>query len=374
MSLRLLHSADWQIGAQFGQFEPAEAAYLVDARLETVRVIAALATEKRVDGVLVAGDVFDQQTVGDVVIRRLFAALEGFTGPWFLLPGNHDAALLESVWTRALRLGCVPANVHILTRPEPLLLPDHRLALIPAPLTQRNTFDDTTSWFDATETPEGFFRIGLAHGSVTGILQEGADATNPIAAGRAESARLDYLALGDWHGMLRINARTWYSGTHEQDRFRGNEPGHVLEVELAEPGTEPVVTPHRVSRFRWHRWEEAISVTSDIETLRAKINGLSGNDVLRLIVKGTASLADAEATLMLVDEARARARAVRADTSALQALPTLEEVAALASYGGYIARVVERLRECQNDPARSATATEALLLLAKYHRETGTHA
>ena len=41
---------------------------------------------------------------------------------------------------------------------------------------------------------------------------------------RAERARLDYLALGDWHGTLEIAPRTWYAGTPEPDRFRANEP------------------------------------------------------------------------------------------------------------------------------------------------------
>ena len=195
--MRLLHTADWQIGAQFGQFEPAEAAYLADARIETVRTIAALAREKQVDAVLVAGDVFDLQTVGDVVIRRLFSALEGYQGPWYLIPGNHDAALLESVWTRAARLGCIPPNAFPLLTPGVTLREDLRLAILAAPLTQRNTFDDTTREFDFLESPPGYFRVGLAHGSVTGILQEGADAANPIAAERASAARLDYLALGD---------------------------------------------------------------------------------------------------------------------------------------------------------------------------------
>ena len=33
----------------------------------------------------------------------------------------------------------------------------------------------TAEWFGAAETPEGFRRIGLAHGSVQGILAEGID-------------------------------------------------------------------------------------------------------------------------------------------------------------------------------------------------------
>ena len=369
--MRLMHTADWQIGAQFGQFEPAEAAYLADARVETVRTIAALAAERQVDAILVAGDVFDQQTVGDVVIRRLFAALEGFSGPWFMLPGNHDAALLESVWTRASRLNCIPPNAHPLLTPGVTLQEDCRLAILAAPLTQRNTFDDTTREFDSLETPEGYFRIGLAHGSVTGILQEGADAANPIAADRAVTARLDYLALGDWHGMYQANPRTWYSGTHEQDRFRGNEPGNVLEVVIPHPGADPVVTPHRVSRFRWHRWEKTISLPTDVDNLREQLLTLGATDILRLVVDGATSIASAEATHVLVDETRARIRALRVDTSALRVLPTEDELASLASRGGYLSRVVERLREAQQDPSQAATATDALLLLAQYSRDTG---
>ncbi len=112
--MRFLHTADWQIGTQFGQFTAEEATHLTEARFETVRRIVSLATQRKFDAVLVAGDVFDQQTVSDTVIRKLFSALAGYTGPWFMLPGNHDAALAESGWTRARWLGCVPANVKLL--------------------------------------------------------------------------------------------------------------------------------------------------------------------------------------------------------------------------------------------------------------------
>jgi hypothetical protein len=37
--------------------------------------------------------------VSDKTIRRLFNAMQGHAGSWVLLPGNHDAALAESVWT-----------------------------------------------------------------------------------------------------------------------------------------------------------------------------------------------------------------------------------------------------------------------------------
>lgn len=371
--IRFLHTADWQIGTQFGQFEPDEAAHLAEARFETVRRIADEAAARKVDAVLVAGDVFDLQTVSDTVIRRLFGALQAFSGPWIMLPGNHDAALVESVWTRAQRLNCIAPNVRLVLEPGVVLLDECRSALLCAPLTQRITYDDTTAFFDAAETPPGYHRVGLAHGSVSGILQEGIDSSNPIAPTRAASARLDYLALGDWHGHLRVDERIWYAGTHEQDRFRGNDPGFMLDVTLREPGASPRVEPVRVGKYQWRRWDETIAVPTDVDSLEARLAALNGNDVLRLAVSGTAALADAEALHVAVEEARARVRALRVDLSGLQVLPTADDLAELGAQSGYLAKVVARLRglqeDPQSDPREVARAAEALLLLARIQRE-----
>ena len=371
--IRFLHTADWQIGTQFGQFEPDEAAHLAEARFETVRRIAGEAAARNVDAVLVAGDVFDLQTVSDTVIRRLFGALQAFAGPWIMLPGNHDAALVESVWTRAQRLNCIAPNVRLVLEPGVVLLDACRCALLCAPLTQRITYDDTTGFFDSAQTPPGYHRVGLAHGSVSGILQEGIDSSNPIAPTRAASARLDYLALGDWHGHLRVDERIWYAGTHEQDRFRANDPGYMLDVTLNEPGASPVVEPVRIGQYQWHRWDETIDVPSDVETLKTRLATLGSHDVLRVTVGGTAALADAEALHLAVEETRARVRALRVDLSGLQVLPTDDDLAELGAQSGYLAKVVARLRglqeDPQSDPQEVKRAAEALLLLARFQRE-----
>ncbi|QCP47871.1 DNA repair exonuclease [Trinickia violacea] len=369
--MKVLHTADWQIGTQFGQFTPEEAAHLTEARFETVRNIASLATGRGVDAVVVAGDVFDQQTVSETLIRKLFAALSGYAGPWYLLPGNHDAALAESVWTRAQRVGCVPSNAHLLLEPGATLLHELKAALLCAPLTQRNTYEDTTAFFDNVETPEGYLRIGLAHGSVTGILQEEVDSKNPIAPTRAQTARLDYLALGDWHGEYRVNERICYSGTHEQDRFRSNEPGYVLEVELPAPGVEPIVQRTRVGKYQWHLLKPPLNVSSDVAQLRTQLEALGEKDILRIEVTGALALADAEAVNVLIEETRARVRALRSSTNGIKVLPTEDDLAALGAQSGYLARVVERLRALQGDATQAAVASEALLMLARFQRDTG---
>src|SRR5690554_2180752 len=200
------------MGRTYSRFDTEDGAALVEARYDAIERLAALATAHQCDAVLVAGDVFDAQTVSDRTIRRVFNATRSFEGPWVMLPGNHDAALAESVWTRAERLNAVPENVHLALEPGAIQLPDQGMAVLAAPLIQRHTYGDLTQPFDTMETPLNLLRIGLAHGSVQGLLPEDIDATNPIAPSRAETAKLDYLALGDWHGAKQINERTWYSG------------------------------------------------------------------------------------------------------------------------------------------------------------------
>ena len=115
MPLTLLHTADWQIGKQFAPIAGDAGAMLRTQRLETIRALAALASERCVDLVLVAGDVFEDNAVSDETLRRTMNALDGFEGPWVLLPGNHDAALAQSVWSRLRRLAIVPDNVVLAT-------------------------------------------------------------------------------------------------------------------------------------------------------------------------------------------------------------------------------------------------------------------
>src|SRR5690606_4559470 len=116
---------------------------------------------------------------------------------------------------------------HLFEQPGASVFEDLGCIVLAAPLTQRHTHSDLTGWFDVEPSDPALIRIGLAHGCVAGILPSNVDAGNPIAADRAVSARLDYLALGDWHGTRRVDPRTWYSGTPEPDRFRRNDPGNV---------------------------------------------------------------------------------------------------------------------------------------------------
>lgn len=368
---RFLHTADWQIGRLFSSFDPEDALPLAEARLAAVERLAALACTHEVDAVLVAGDVFDAQTVSERTIRRMFNAMAGFSGPWVLISGNHDAALAESVWTRARRLGAVPAHVHLALRPEPLLLEACRTAILPAPLSQRHTYGDSTAWFDTVETPAGWLRLGLAHGSVQGILAESmVDATNPIAPDRAARARLDYLALGDWHGGKRIEARCWYSGTPEPDRFKANDSGQALLVEIDAPGVEPRVQALRTAQFDWLELSASLRVASDLDGLLQRLQDLPAHTVLSLQLEGQLALDLHQRLNAALAVLRGRLRHLSVEASALNLAPTDEDIAALQA-DGYLAEVIAELRELgaagtapsSEEPGEAEIAREALALL-----------
>ncbi len=362
--VRLLHTADWQIGKLYGAFEPADAALLAEARFEAVERLAARAAAERVDMVLVAGDVFDVQGVSDRTIHRLFNATAAFAGPWVMIPGNHDAALAESVWTRAQRLGAIPASVHACLEPVPLLLDAIGVALLPAPLTQRHTYADLTAWFDGADTPAGLLRIGLAHGSVEGILAEGIDSANPIAADRAARAGLDYLALGDWHGARQVDERTWYSGTPETDRFRNNDSGRALCVEIAARGTLPRVESVPTGRYRWSAESFALQVSTDVDALLQRLARCGPDDVLQLTLTGATDLAGHRRLQAAIVQAQGRARSVRCDQSALRLDPTDDDIAALRA-DGYVGEAIAELRAAQQGgDVQAALARDALALLA----------
>jgi DNA repair exonuclease SbcCD nuclease subunit len=360
--ISFLHTADWQIGRVYAQFEADDAAALFEARFNTVARLAALASEHAVDAVLVAGDVFDAQTVSDKTLHRLFNAMQGYAGPWLLLPGNHDAALAESVWTRIARMPELPANIQPCLQAQPLQVAG-KFVLLPAPLTQRHTHHDLTDWFDHCSDASGLPRVGLAHGSVQGLLPDGIDSSNPIAAQRAQQAGLAYLALGDWHGCKQVDARTWYAGTPESDRFKANDSGQVLLVRLAADSTHPEVLPLRSGQYRWRLLEVQLDVESDVDTLLDNLASVGSADVLQLRLSGSCTLAGQRRLSAALARARASARALVCDDTGLRLTPSADDLQDLQA-DGYVGAVLQQLR-AEQEGETAELANDALLELAR---------
>jgi hypothetical protein len=364
MTVRLLHTADWQLGKPFANIPGVGRGLLREARFGAVRRIAALAAERKVDAVVVAGDAFDANDVADATLHKALQAMAGFAGPWVLLPGNHDCHLAECVWTRLARLG-LPPSVVAAARPEPIGLLDGRLTLLPAPLAARRTLDDLTLWMDMAASPAAALRVGLAHGSVAGRLPGAADSDNPIAPDRAERARLDYLALGDWHGtIVDVAPRTCYAGTPEPDRFPQNDPGNVLLVELDGPGAPPRVERVSVAAYRWSTARLRLSADDDPASVVDRALGELADppqSLVQLELEGEIGLAERAALDAALERWAARLCHLRVDDGGLVAAARPGDLAQIDD-GGVIGAAARRLieRTTQGSPDERAEAALAL--------------
>lgn len=295
---RFLHTSDLHLGKRFGNMPDELRGRLMEARHEIINRLAEAAESGGAHTILVAGDVFDTETPSPAIVRQALQAMDSRPDiRWFLIPGNHDSVQAEELWRRAGN-DC-PENVSLLFKPEPIDLSADAV-LLPAPCPVRRPGRDLTEWMMGAEIPEEKVRIGLAHGAVREFGEDGA--TEIIAPDRASLAGLDYMALGDWHGQIRVNDRTWYSGTPEPDRFKHNTPGQALLIDIPGRGSVPEVTRVETGRFLWKQL--VLDLVSDDDPIalleREVVDSGNRRDVLldvtvrgRLDLAGRAKLAAA---------------------------------------------------------------------------------
>ena len=367
MSFTFLHTADWQIGKAFGTLPRDVAAALTETRLDAIDRLAALAGRAGARHVLVAGDVFDTDVPAAKTMRQAMARIGRHSSiVWHLIPGNHDAHRPGGLWEQ-LRADDPPANLHVHLEPTPVEI-EPGVWLLPAPLTGRASAVDPTAYFDAAATPPGALRVGLAHGSVQGFGSDG-DASVNIAPSRAVTARLDYLALGDWHGAKQIDARTWYSGTPEPDRFVSNEPGHALVVQLAAAGALALVEKVRTAQFGWLQHQIQIRNADDLAALDALISSAAGrpSDVLvELELSGRVGSTERQAIGRRLRTLEASVRHLDVDVSRLGVRTDGSDLEPLG-VGGELRQAGERLAAMQ-----TPEATDALAMLLDIAAEAGT--
>lgn len=366
--MKFLHSADWQLGKPYGRFEPNVRAALTEARFDAIDAIGRAAVEHGVSHVLVAGDIFDTEGPEDRTIVQAVSRMGRYRVKWWLLPGNHDFARNGGLWDRVRKKAV--EHIVILAEPAPHEM-EPGVWLLPAPLTHRHNLEDPTAQFDAMATPGATLRIGLAHGSIRDFGSQG-ETKNQIAPDRARRSNLDYLALGDWHGALKVDLRTWYAGTPETDRFQRDDPGHALLVDLA-AGCEPEVTPLRTGRYQWLRrdWLVNDRAAFGAECARLLADVDPSATLLQLTLAGITSLSDRVSMLgHLQDDLGHRLRFLDLRADNLVGRPTDEDLAGLAvegMLGAAAAKLTARIDGAGPDATLAKRALERLFV--EYSRE-----
>eukprot|EP00913_Durusdinium_trenchii_P021304 g20017.t1 len=174
--------------------DPALAQIFVEASRTAFSALVDQALEKRVDFMIVAGDVYDGDWKDNKIglfFNREIARLDRAGIPVFLLKGNHDA---ESVITRTITL---PGNVREfpVNKPGTFKLEHLKVALHGQGFAERSASDNLALGYPRPEA--GWFNIGVLHTSLTGREPHAPYA--PCSIEDLRSRGYDYWALGHVH-------------------------------------------------------------------------------------------------------------------------------------------------------------------------------
>lgn len=378
--IKLLHTADWQLGKPFASIQDPDKQSLVrQARIDAIEAVREAARAHEVEAVLVAGDLFDSPTVKAAVVSAALSAIGKIPCPVYAIPGNHDHGGPDSIWQQAFfeqeRSRLAP-NLEVCGTSEPRIF--DTFALFPCPLGRRAESADTTAWLRDRDVlarvPENHPRIVLAHGSVLDFSSRSADAedgdgsSNRIELDRLPWPEIDYLALGDWHGTKAVHPKAWYAGSPEYDRFpRGEDysAGQALIVEVGR-GAAPAVRAVSTGQLSWHEHQWTFHGDEDLVALEDWVEATfatrTQKDLLKLQLDGALGLEASRKLEELMDVLKARLLRLKLVNSTRLA-PTEEELEALKgdTANPLTARVATALhRQIVDLPEQAETARLAL--------------
>lgn len=362
MPLTFLHTADWQLGKPFSRIaDESKRTRLQQERIDCLHRIAMAVKEHQAAFVVVAGDLFDTASPTKPTVSAACSAIGAMGVPVYAIPGNHDHGGPGSLWEQEFFLResrQLAPNLRLLLEAAPLVT-EHAV-LLPAPLLRRHEPGDPTAWIrsvgEGGGLPADLPRIVIAHGSIQGFSSAEDEEDSPGAAAnrieldRLPLAELDFIALGDWHGMKEVGPKAWYAGTPEPDRFPkggSNEPGYLLKVTVTRGGA-PSVEALPTARVGWHHLAFTFADDTGLNRLAEQLDALTGTragaDLLHLELDGFLGIAAAARLEQMLDSWDARLLRLKLKNRT-RVTPSGEELAALVdrSDDPLIARVARQL-------------------------------
>lgn len=380
--ITFIHTADWQLGKPFSRVADDEKrSALRKERFAAIRRIGDVARASNAAFVVVAGDVFDSNNLSNETVSAACDAIGSIGVPVYVIPGNHDHAGPGSVWGQSFFIAERRERAPNLRVPlESSPVEEASCVLLPCPLSRRQSSNDPTAWITGLDF--GDFgdrpRIVIAHGSTLNFRQEGDEEdggrqANLIELDRLPMSELDYIALGDWHGMVQAGDKAWYSGSHETDRFpkAGQTTGQVIVVQ-AHRGTVPTARPERTGHTRWLLHSEAFATDAGPTALRDALNTLVGDaqrglSLLKLSLAGSLGLAGHAELTAILKSWQAGLLDLRLDKNVAVA-PSADEIDALknTATNPLIAKVAEELKRQIDAGDDADIAGTAIALLHEF--------
>lgn len=371
-----IHTSDLQLGMTYWFLEGEAQARFAQDRNEAIARLGQLATRTGAAFIVVAGDVFENNSLSKQTVNRAKEEFEHLPVPVYLLPGNHDPLVADS--SLALVDG---GNVHVIKNATVCEVAP-RVELVGAPyLTKRATEDIVAAALEPLEPTEAI-RIMVGHGQVASFSSE--PAPDLIDLPTVESAlsrgTIDYLALGDTHSTASLGStgRVWFSGSPETTAFHElagdkgeNASGNALVVRVTKEGTRSKVevSQHIVGRWTFDAVSAEINSQEDVAAFLAMLEAYPDKPrtVIKYSLTGTINLSAQQALEDGLERWRETFAALyeRKRTMDLVLEPEVEELSSLGLTGYAKAGMEELVGAVGTDPV----ARDAANLLFRLSRK-----
>ncbi|WP_342319536.1 metallophosphoesterase family protein [Corynebacterium mayonis] len=363
-AVTFIHTSDLQLGMT-RKFLSAEAqSRFDDARLAAVAALGRLATSRGAEFIVVAGDVFEHNSLEKQTRGRALEALKALPVPVYLLPGNHDPLVADSMFMDTQ----VVDSVHVLDSFEPVTVREG-VEIVGAPLTAKFASEDLVAKALRPLGPTEAVRIAVGHGQVETRMGEPAvdtiDLTNVEA--KLADATIDYLALGDTHSTRQLGAsgKVWFSGSPETTDFHdrrlgaaGNETdsGNALVVTLDKGQVEVEKVHVGTWVFDALHWE--VTEDADVDRILEQLQAYpdKARTVVKYSIDGTLGLAATQRLEQGIADVEPVFAALyeRDRLMNLHLEPSEEELADLPLSGFARATLDELLSTADSQPSRDA--------------------
>lgn len=209
-SIKLVHTSDVHLDSRY----PSDVQG--DFRNSAERAFAAVISctvEESADLLLIVGDLFDNNRVGDDDFAFVCNQLARLSCPVVMLPGNHDVHDDASVWHR-LELASVGHHVHTLLNHDGDRIDFADLGTSVWGRAMAEHAPANVPLHAAPDRQDHVWNIGVAHGLV--VSERGGIGSSQITHEEIRASGFDYLALGHihvWGDMSQGPTRAFYSGS-----------------------------------------------------------------------------------------------------------------------------------------------------------------
>lgn len=363
-AVTFIHTSDFQLGMTRWFLSPSAQSRFDDDREEAVVRLGELATETGAEFIVVAGDVFEHNSLNTSTLLRSKEVLKNLPVPVYLLPGNHDPLVADSIFFNSFA-----DNVHVIADSEPIEVRSG-VEIVGAPyLSKRANYDLVRRALEPLEPLDrasgAVARIAVGHGQVESRAGEAEDSdADTIDLAFVEDCIdrgvIDYLALGDTHSTASLGrtGKVWFSGSPETTAFddRERDSGNALVVRVE--GEAVDVEKRSVGRWAFRALDADVNSMDDVERFLAELEEMPGKTrtAVKYSLRGTLGLsaqARLEQGLANLEEVFASLKP-RERTMDLHLAPSEDELSEL-SLSGYAADALsELLEDLENPTARDA--------------------